>query len=392
MTISTCILAKNEERNLKDCLESVKTISDEIIVVDNGSTDNTIKIAKDFECEIINSPNTIIDEGRNLYLEKAKSDWIFIIDADERLDLKSKNEIFKSIQTAISNPQILAFTLDSYQYTGKGKWATVKFIRLIKNGKNIKYQETPIHSDLETSILENKGIIYNCGAYIHHIDILINNRTKLKRKKYQNHILRRLEKENLNSITGAYLMCFLGLEYAAQKKFDLAEKCYYKVIEKNEKVKSFAKIFLSQNYILQHKYFESEKILSSLENKTNNTIDYQIIPQLIEIYKNTNRIKQAIKLCENEITKNEKLAHLYVNLAILYEDIFPEKTIELIEKANNINSYISNELIYKKGETPNIFEQQSCIINSLKTTKDIMEACCKKLGQEKRFEKIFIKQ
>ena len=391
MRISTCILAKNEEKTLKDCLESIKTISDEIIIVDNGSTDNTVKIAEKFGCKIINSPNTVIDEGRNLYLEKAKSDWIFIIDADERLDLKTKDEIFKSIEMATNNPKIFGFTLDSYQYIGKGRWSTVKFIRLIKNSKNIKYQETPIHSDLETSIIENGGIISNCKTYIHHIDILINNRAKLKRKKYQTHILERLKKESINSITGAYLTCFLGLEYAAQKNFELAEKCYNKVIEKNDKIKNFAKIFLSQNYILQHKYFEAEEVLFSLEDNTSNTIDYQIIPQLTEIYKNTNRINQAISLCENEIIKNKDLAHLYINLAILYENLFPEKTIELIEKANDINNYMTNELIYKKGETPNIFEQQSCIIKSSKTTKSIMKSCCIKLGKRERYEKMFEK-
>ena len=63
---------KNEENNIERCLESVKPFSDEIIIVDNGSTDHSVDIAKKYATRIINSPDTLVDEGRNKII-KSKS-------------------------------------------------------------------------------------------------------------------------------------------------------------------------------------------------------------------------------------------------------------------------------------------------------------------------------
>ena len=83
MKLSTIIIARNEEEVIKRCLESVKTISDEIIVVDNASTDDTSKIAKQFGVKIVSTDKEDFSKLRNLGLEKAKGTWILYIDADE---------------------------------------------------------------------------------------------------------------------------------------------------------------------------------------------------------------------------------------------------------------------------------------------------------------------
>lgn len=388
MTISVCILAKDEEKNILECLESVKDIATEIIMVDNGSSDNTKKIATDFGCTIIDSPHSVLDQGRNLYLEAANSDWIFIIDADERLDQYTKGEIFKSIRQAEKNEKVLALTLDSYQYIGRGRWATIKLIRMVRNGRNIRYQNTPIHSDLETSVRHNGGIIAHCKAFVHHIDILINNRTSLKREKYKNHILDMLKNEKVTSITGGYLSCFLGLEYAAINQYETAESLYNDVIKYNKDIKDFARIFLAQNYLLQDNFEAAEKTINSIES-LNNTIEYQIIPMLAEIYRNKGQLDKAINLIENSILADPHLAHNYINLSILNQEINPEKSVEAIEKANHINNYVTNPIINRAGESPNIFHQQTCIISSKYSTVEIMERCCKKLDCYEKFSDLF---
>ncbi|MWV47161.1 glycosyltransferase [Paenibacillus sp. HJL G12] len=388
MSISVCILAKNEEMHILECLKSVKDIATEIIVINNNSTDNTKEIALDFGCKVIDSPHTVLDEGRNLYLEAATSKWIFIIDADERLDDFTRNEIHKSINEAEKNERILALTLDSYQYIGKGRWATIKLIRMVRNGENIRYQDTPIHSDLETSVLENNGEIAHCKAFVHHIDILINNRTKFKRERYKNHIIEMLRNEKITSITGGYLTCFLGLEYAAMNQFNVAESLYIQVINDNKEIRDFAKIFLAQNYIMQQKFKEAERTITTLEN-ANNTIDYQITPILTEIHRSKGELDIAINLINNSIEKEPHLAHNYLNLSILYQDINPLKSIEAIEDASRINNYVTNPIINKIGESPNIFHQQTCIIDSKFTTVEIMEKCCRKLDCFERFSHLF---
>lgn len=81
-----CMIARDEEESIGRCLSSVQSIADEIIVVDTGSSDQTIEIAKGFGAKIIEFP--WIDDfsaARNAGLEKAKGEWILFLDADEQL-------------------------------------------------------------------------------------------------------------------------------------------------------------------------------------------------------------------------------------------------------------------------------------------------------------------
>lgn len=86
-TLALCVIAKNEERFIADCLESAKPFVDEIVVVDTGSTDRTREIAR--ECGARVEEFVWIDDfaaARNAAIEAATSDWILMLDADERLD------------------------------------------------------------------------------------------------------------------------------------------------------------------------------------------------------------------------------------------------------------------------------------------------------------------
>ena len=73
--ISACMIVKNEEEFLPNCLNSIKDAVDEIIIVDTGSTDNTIAIAKNFGAKVYHHPwNDSFSEARNRYLNYASGD------------------------------------------------------------------------------------------------------------------------------------------------------------------------------------------------------------------------------------------------------------------------------------------------------------------------------
>ena len=84
VTISLCMIVKNEENVIARCLNSVKDIVDEIIIIDTGSTDNTKEIAKGFTDKIFDF-NWINDfsAARNYSFSKAINDYIFWLDADD---------------------------------------------------------------------------------------------------------------------------------------------------------------------------------------------------------------------------------------------------------------------------------------------------------------------
>lgn len=84
MKISACVIAKNEENNIAACLASLQLIADEIIMVDTGSTDRTIEIAKQFHAEVYSYLwQDDFSAAKNFALDKAKGDWIIFLDADE---------------------------------------------------------------------------------------------------------------------------------------------------------------------------------------------------------------------------------------------------------------------------------------------------------------------
>lgn len=87
ITISVCMIVKNEEKVLARCLDSLQGIYDELIIVDTGSTDNTVEIAKKYTDKIYKFAWTNdFSEARNYSISFATSDYIYIADADEIID------------------------------------------------------------------------------------------------------------------------------------------------------------------------------------------------------------------------------------------------------------------------------------------------------------------
>lgn len=84
MKISACVIAKNEEQNIGICLESLQSIVDEIIVIDTGSVDQTIAVAKAFHAKVYHYEwQEDFAATKNFALEKVSGDWIIFLDADE---------------------------------------------------------------------------------------------------------------------------------------------------------------------------------------------------------------------------------------------------------------------------------------------------------------------
>jgi tetratricopeptide (TPR) repeat protein len=86
-TLALSMIVKNAERDLAECLGSVRGIVDEIVVADTGSTDSTIEIAQQAHARVISIPwENDFSKARNLSLAEVRSDWVLALDADERLD------------------------------------------------------------------------------------------------------------------------------------------------------------------------------------------------------------------------------------------------------------------------------------------------------------------
>ena len=97
-TISAVIITKNEEANLPGCLESVRW-ADEIIVIDSDSTDRTVEIAKAFGATVYQVEWQGFGHAKGFGMEKTASEWIFSIDADERITPDLAAEIREAVKS-----------------------------------------------------------------------------------------------------------------------------------------------------------------------------------------------------------------------------------------------------------------------------------------------------
>ena len=85
-TVSACMIVKNEEELLPECLQSIRDWVDEIIVIDTGSSDRTVEIAREYGAQVLFQEwEGDFSKHRNFSLEQATCDYVFIIDADERI-------------------------------------------------------------------------------------------------------------------------------------------------------------------------------------------------------------------------------------------------------------------------------------------------------------------
>lgn len=149
MIFSVVIITKNEENNIKRTLKNLEGVSDDVIIVDSGSTDDTLSICGQFNCKIIGTEWKGYGETKNVGNNAAKYDWILSIDADESIDDRLK-QFLSGVNTEKENTVFKMkrrnfFCQKPIRYGG---WADDKTIRLF-NRKNTKWNSVPVHENLE---------------------------------------------------------------------------------------------------------------------------------------------------------------------------------------------------------------------------------------------------
>ncbi len=226
-TITFGMIAKNEEKFLPACLESIKDLADEIIVVDTGSTDRTIEIAKSFGAKIIHHPlNYNMSKARDEYIKAATKEWILSLDADERI---AKQDIPKIKPILDANNHLTGFFLlkrdygfpgterlanDPYEESAPFKtWMEVREVRLFKNNKQLHYTHH-VHTNLIPSIQKIKGAVADLnGIPIHHFRAQLTPEQKTRKRKLY---IQMLELETIENSTDPSAFGHLAAEYGEE--------------------------------------------------------------------------------------------------------------------------------------------------------------------------------
>lgn len=133
--LSVIIIAKNEEKLIKVCLESVKW-ADEVILADNESTDKTVEIAKKYTDKIITFKGQDFAVLRNRAMEEANGDWVLYVDADERVLSDLKEEIQEICQNSTKSAYAISrINVIFGQKVSFGPYKKDRMVRLFKKDK-----------------------------------------------------------------------------------------------------------------------------------------------------------------------------------------------------------------------------------------------------------------
>ncbi len=220
--LSAAMIVRNEERFLEGCLESIKDVVDEIVVVDTGSTDGTKGIAAKYGARVFESPwRDDFSAARNVSVEHCLGEWILFIDADERLGPVDK----ALVRADLSRPGYNAFTLSYRPLTG---FTTFREYRIFRNDPRIRF-EGIIHETVVPSVNragEEDGLaIGDSVLKINHIGY----DGDMRRKHERNLPLLRRHVENLPE--NIFLRFKLGVVLKALGDTEGAEREWRRAIE-----------------------------------------------------------------------------------------------------------------------------------------------------------------
>lgn len=215
MKISLCMIAKNEEKVIGRAIDSCKDFVDEIILVDTGSEDRTVEIAKQKGAKVyFFAWKNDFAVAKNYALSKAKGDWIVFLDADEYFGSatgKNLKVVLSSIKPGVNAVACKMYNIDS----DSGNILDVMtHSRIFRNSKYIKYVN-PIHEMLQDSRGEEKiraVFIAETDLVLFHTGYSRKDQA-IKAKRNLAMLLHEVEVGNMNPLYYQYIAdCYMGLE------------------------------------------------------------------------------------------------------------------------------------------------------------------------------------
>ena len=215
MKLSACVITKNEEENIGTWLASMKKIADEMIVVDTGSTDRTVEMAKEAGARVFHHAwQNDFAAAKNAALEKAKGDWILFLDADEHFSPQTLPKVRPLLEKVEASPKpivgVICRLINIDKDQGNRFMGAIFQLRILRNSRDLRY-EGKIHEHIVDVRREEhemfatpKLVIFHTGYSLH-----------LVRKKLERNLdfLRQKEEAQGESVDDAlhYMDCYYGL-------------------------------------------------------------------------------------------------------------------------------------------------------------------------------------
>jgi len=188
--VSVVVITRNEEENITRCLQSVSSWADEIVVVDDNSTDKTVEIARRFTDKVFSRKMDVEGAHRNYAYSLARNGWVLSLDADEM----ASDELGSQLRELFKGPMNdKAYTIPIKTYIGErwikyAGWYPAPKVRLFDK-KSFRYDEVEVHPRVfidGTCGHLKKDIVHYSYRNYHDFFESLNNQTTLEAKKWFN--------------------------------------------------------------------------------------------------------------------------------------------------------------------------------------------------------------
>ncbi len=375
--LTLSMIVKNEEANLRECLESVKDVADEIVIVDTGSTDNSLKIAEEFGAKIFNF-DWINDfsAARNYALKQSTGNWILYLDADERLNGRSKLEL-KKITKKENMLGVNCLINNVDEITGTPKF--MKYVRLFRNSEKIKFSGKA-HEQIEVSLKNNNYSIISSKIEIIHLGYNIG-KAGLKKKAERN-LFPLLEEYKTNP--SSYYAFQLANTYKVLEDRENEIK-YHKIAIQDENLKSEYKAvgYLTlADYALRDNKIDIalEYVAAGLDLDKSHPLLNLVASQIFNAKKENSK---AIELCKTALLENRKSSNIE-NITDLISIILPEEKIlkhGLYLSISGNNQYMFNYFLIELNRLDNFDKIEVGLIEKLFNYVELSEEELSYLGR-----------
>ncbi|WP_019229686.1 glycosyltransferase family 2 protein [Sedimentibacter sp. B4] len=255
MYISQCIIAKNEEDNIEHCLSHLKSVVDEQIVIDTGSTDRTVEIAESIGAKVFHFD--WVDDfsaARNFALDKAKGDWIIFLDCDEYFSENSVASIKDSIKKLGENKQVDGITCELINIDlNNNIIATAKNIspRLFKRKDYLKYNKR-VHEILCNTRISNSNLVLADASDLLKIYHTGYAAEEINKKNKNERNINLLKKELEKNPQDAKLNLYLSKQLSIEKKYEEALDYCLKSLQYIDKTTIFDYYCIIYNTIMMN--------------------------------------------------------------------------------------------------------------------------------------------
>ncbi len=189
MNISVVIITKNEAHVIANTLQSLQVVTNDIVIVDSGSTDETVKICKQFNATVIETSWAGYGINKNKGITAAKHDWILSLDADEAIDTILQDALLQL--TLTDDREIFEIRFRNFfcnKWIRFGEWGFDTHIRLF-NRKKVKWNNVVVHENLvlpdDVKITRLKGnILHYTVNNLKEYEEKTDNYARMNAKKY----------------------------------------------------------------------------------------------------------------------------------------------------------------------------------------------------------------